>query len=84
MKPRMQLDGTLTGCPQWVRLPWLRGIYFPFWTTVNRIRKGWRAATNSGVELLTYDELIEVTTPLDQHPDGWEHACNCAECSSYE
>ena len=66
-----------------MRLPWLYCLYWPFWRSVNAGRRAWRAAFDSSVELVTHDELIAVTMPLDQHPDGWEHACACEECRSY-
>jgi hypothetical protein len=81
MKPRMQLDGTLTGWPQWVRLPWLNGIYFPFWRSVNGARRA-AIAMRGGVNLVTDDELCALTERLDEHPDGWDHPCMCAECRS--
>lgn len=80
----MRIDGTLPGWPQWIRVPWLRGMYLPFWRSVNAARRAWRAAFDSRLELLTCDELIELTTPLDQHPNGYGHSCNCAECRSYD
>jgi hypothetical protein len=78
------IDPSLPGWPQWIRVPWLRGLYWPFWRTVNRIRRGWRAATDYSVELVTFEELVLITSPLDHHPDGWDHYCACEECRSLD
>ena len=80
----MQWDRTLTGWPQWLRLPWLNVIYFPFWRSINCVRRAWVAAFDRNVELVTYDEMVAVTSGLDAHPEGWDHYCACAECRSYE
>ena len=82
MKPRMRLNATLTGFPQWIRLPWLNGLYFPFWRTVNAFKRG-AIAMRGHVNLVTDDELATLTEPLEEHPEGWEHPCNCALCRSY-
>ncbi len=29
------------------------------------------------------NELLALTARLDEHPEGWEHPCMCAECRSY-
>lgn len=79
LKPRFQFDGTLTGWPQWVRVPWLRGLYWPFWRTVNCFRRAARA-WNGRINLVTDDELCAVTQELDMHPEGWHHPCMCREC----
>lgn len=65
----------------WMRVAWLRGISFPFWHTVNAVRR-MRMALRYDINLVTNEELWELTTPLDEHPDGWDHACMCAECRS--
>ena len=78
------IDPTIPGWPQWIRVPWLRGLYFPFWITVNRCRRAWRAAFDSSVELVTFEEIVDITSPLDQHPESWHHYCACAECRSCE
>jgi hypothetical protein len=82
MKPKFQWDGTLTGWPQWVRVPWLRGLYFPFWRTVNAFRRAGIAWVGR-VNLVTDDELMELTAPLDEHYEGWHHPCACGLCRSY-
>lgn len=28
-------------------------------------------------------ELLALTARLDEHPEGWDHPCMCAECRSY-
>ena len=48
-----------------MRLPWLYCLYWPFWRSVNAGRRAWRAAFDSSVELVTHDELIAVTMPLE-------------------
>lgn len=79
LKPRFQFDGTLTGWPQWVRVPWLRCLYFPFWRVVSRTRRAWTAAFTH-INLITDDELMELTALVDEHPEGWHHPCMCREC----
>lgn len=29
------------------------------------------------------NELLALTARLNEHPEGWEHPCMCAECRSY-
>lgn len=29
------------------------------------------------------NELLALTARLDEHPEGWDHPCMCAECRSY-
>lgn len=79
---RHRTAGERWGRWHWLRVFGLRCFYFPFWTSVSRIRRAWRAAFDPSINLVTTDELWELTTPLDEHPDGWEHACMCAECRS--
>ena len=76
------IDGTLFGFPQWVRVPWLNCIYFPFWRSINAVRRAWSAAFDDGVVLVTVEELIDLTTPLEEHPEGYDGPCNCALCRS--
>lgn len=81
MKPKFQWDGTLTGWPQWARVPWLRCLYWPFWHTFYRFKRAgiaWRGRVN----LVTDDELYALTDVLDEHPEGWEHPCACRECQT--
>jgi hypothetical protein len=82
VKRKRQWDATLTGWPQWVRLPWLRGIYWPFWWNVYAIKRAARA-WRGRVNLVTDEELMELTAPLDEHWEGWHHPCACALCRSY-
>jgi hypothetical protein len=28
------------------------------------------------------DDLLKITEKLDEHPEGWEWPCMCAECRS--
>lgn len=66
----------------WIRVVGLRCFYFPFWRSVNGVRRG-LTAMRGRVNLVTDNELVELTTPLDSHPDDWHHPCNCADCRSY-
>lgn len=79
---RRPFDATLPGWPQWVRVPWLRGFYFPFWNIVSAVRRAWTAARWKA-NLVTTDELYALTSTLDEHPEGWDHPCMCALCRSY-
>jgi len=67
----------------WIRVLWLRCFAFPFWRSSNAVKRAYRAAFDPRVNLVTDDELIELTIPLDEHPDNWEHPCMCASCRSY-
>jgi len=82
MERYRRFDFALVGWPQWVRVPWLRGIYFPFWTTVAAFRRA-GIAYRGRVNLVTNEELWKLTEQLDEHPDDWHHACMCATCRSY-
>lgn len=66
----------------WLRVAGLRCFYFPFWRSVNAIRRAVIAA-GGRVNLVTNDELWRLTEQLDEHPEGWEHPCMCALCRSY-
>jgi len=68
--------------PHWLRKPFLIAVYFPFWRSVYCVRRGYTAMYGN-VNLVTYDELMLVTAPLDEHPDDWHHPCMCATCRSY-
>lgn len=72
----------LVGWPQWVRVPWLTVVYFPFWRSVNGVRRAARAMRGR-VNLVTDEELMRITEPLEEHPEGWDHPCMCATCRSY-
>jgi hypothetical protein len=65
------------------RVLWLRGFSFPFWNAVYTLREGWRAMHRGTYVVATYDELVALTTPLDEHPDNWDGPCNCGTCRSY-
>lgn len=65
----------------WVRVVWLRCFYFPFWHSVNAIRRG-VVAMRGRANLVTDDELMKLTEQLDEHPEGWNHPCMCADCRS--
>jgi hypothetical protein len=80
---RWRSAGERWGRWHWVRVLGLRCFYFPFWRTVNTVRRAHRAAFDRSVNLVTTDELWKLTEPLDEHPEGWEHACMCATCRSY-
>lgn len=80
---RHRTAGERWGRWHWLRVFGLRCFYFPFWRTVNTARRAYRAAFDSSVNLVTTDELWQLTEPLDDHPEGWEHACMCATCRSY-
>lgn len=67
----------------WVRVLGLRCFFFPFWRSVNAFRRARQAAFDAGFNLVTTEELWKITEALDEHPDGWEHPCMCAECRSY-
>ena len=77
-----RFDWSLVGWPQWVRVPWLRGLYFPFWNAYHACRRAWIAARNQA-NLVTDDELYALTQELECHPEGWDHPCMCSECRSY-
>jgi len=66
-----------------VRLFWLRLLRWPFWSTVYAARRAWLAAFSNQHFLVTYDEVIELTKELDEHPESWHHYCACALCRSY-
>lgn len=66
---------------QFFRVPYLRLIYFPFWRSVNGVRRG-VIAMRGRVNLVTDEELINLTARLDDHPEGWNHPCMCADCRS--
>jgi hypothetical protein len=74
--------GQRWGRLHWIRVFGLRCFYFPFWVTVNRIRRGFRAMRD-GVNLVTDGEWIRLTEKLDEHPEDWEHPCMCGLCRSY-
>lgn len=65
-----------------IRVIGLTCFYFPFWRSVNAMRRAYRAAFTP-VSLLTHEELWKLTEALDEHPDGWDHPCMCATCRSY-
>lgn len=65
-----------------LRVLWLRSLYWPFWRSYFGIKRGW-VAMRGRVNLVTDDELMRVTEPLDEHPEDWEHPCMCATCRSY-
>lgn len=65
----------------WVRVIGLRCFLFPFWDTLNAVRR-MRMALRHDINLVTNEELWTLTEALDEHSDGWEHACMCAECRS--
>lgn len=54
-----------------------------FWRTVNAFRRAWRAAVDGQTNLVTFEELMAVTTELVEHPEEWHHPCNCELCRSY-
>ena len=68
--------------PIWLLRPFLAVVYFPFWRSVNGVRRGWKAMRGQ-VNLVTDEELMRITEPLDEHPDNWDHPCMCATCRSY-
>lgn len=68
--------------PHFVWLIWLRAFYFPFWRSVNGLRRAF-TAMRGRVNLVTDEELWQITEPLDEHPDGWDKPCMCATCRSY-
>lgn len=65
-----------------IRVAWLRSVYWPFWRSINALRRG-VIAMRGKVNLVTDDELFLITKDLDEHPDEWEHPCMCATCRSY-
>lgn len=73
---------TKNGAKHFFRVLWLRSLYWPFWRSVNALRRG-RLAMFGRINLVTDDELLRLTTQLEAHPDGWEHPCMCADCRSY-
>lgn len=70
------------GWPRWLLKPFLVVIYFPFWRSVNGVRRA-ATAMRGRVNLVTDDELLRLTADLEEHPDGWDHPCMCATCRSY-
>ena len=66
----------------WIRVVGLRCFYFPFWRSVNGVRRG-LIAMRGQVNLVTDEELWQLTRLLGEHPDGWSHPCDCATCRSY-
>lgn len=37
-----------------------------------------------GVVIATEEEVMNLTAPLDEHWEGWEEACDCRLCRSYD
>lgn len=70
------------GWPRWLLKPFLYVVYFPFWRSVNGVRRA-AIAMRGRVNLVTDEELLRLTEKLDEHPDGWDHPCMCATCRSY-
>jgi hypothetical protein len=64
------------------RVLWLSVLYFPFWRSVNGIRRA-AIAMRGRVNLVTDEELMRITETLDEHPEDWDHPCMCATCRSY-
>jgi hypothetical protein len=50
---------------------------------VNACRRAWLAAFSNQHVLVEYEELLELTTELEEHPESWHNPCNCALCRSY-
>jgi hypothetical protein len=65
------------------RVLWLRGAYWPICRVRFGLRDAWRAYRRKGWTLVQCEELIRLTTPLDEHPDEYDGPCNCATCRSY-
>src|SRR5581483_11107869 len=70
--------------PHWLRKPFLVVAYLPFWRSINAIRRAWSAAFDHRVNLVTCEELFQLTELLDEHPQWWHHPCMCRECRSCE
>ena len=75
--------GQRWGRCHWLRVLGLRCFYFPFWRSVNALRRARRAMFDPHVNLITDEQLYELTQGIDEHPDGWDHPCICALCRSY-
>lgn len=82
LSEKKRFDPSLVGWPQWVRVPWLRAIYFPFCTARMRVLRAWHVQ-KAGNYIVTLDELLAITERLDEHPDNWDFPCHCADCRSY-
>lgn len=82
MSTDLRTMGQRWGRWHWVRVFGLTYFRFPFWRTVNAVRR-MRTALRYDINLVTNEELWELTAPLDEHPDTWEHPCLCATCRSY-
>ena len=65
----------------WLWVAWLN-LTHPFYVGRSRIRRAWQVQKRD-TYILTAAELIEVTRPLDEHPDEWDYPCLCATCRSY-
>lgn len=81
-KKKLLSAGQRWGRWHWIRVIGLTCFYFPFWRSVNGLRRGW-LAMRGRVNLVTSEELEKLTEQLDEHPDGWDHPCMCATCRSY-
>lgn len=81
LRTDLRTAGQRWGRWHWVRVLWLRGFRFPFWRAFYAVRRGFTAAFTH-INLVSDDELMLITEPLDEHPDGWNHPCMCAECRS--
>ena len=79
---KKRFNWLLVGWPQWIRVPWLRGIYFPFCDVRARLRLIVKAQ-RAGFLIVSCDELLHITEGLDEHPNNWDYPCACATCRSY-
>ncbi|MGH7743924.1 MAG: hypothetical protein ACREQ5_03775 [Candidatus Dormibacteria bacterium] len=68
--------------PNWLRVLWLRGLYWPAWDVIVRVRRAAKVQ-KAGFYIVSCDELLSITEKLDEHPDGWDYPCHCATCRSY-
>jgi hypothetical protein len=68
--------------PHWLRVFWLRAIFWPFCEVRGRVQRAC-AVQRRDHYIVTLKELLAVTERLDEHPEGWDFPCHCAECRSY-
>lgn len=63
----------------WLRVLWLRAIYWPYWDVRVRLGRAWKVQKRD-TYILTFEELMEATARWDEHPDDWGYPCKCREC----
>jgi hypothetical protein len=59
----------------------LEELKFRYEFAIRRIKNKNKEIHEAGIRDL--DELLEITSCMDEHPDEWDGPCYCKMCKSY-